>query len=180
MSAVTLPEVKSHLKISGIEDDTKLQGFIDSAESLISQRTGPLVPTAVTVRVPGATGPLSLPVLPAISLTTVTPSYGGDLDITHLDLDPVTGLVAWQGYYSSFVSYFPMAWYEVTYQAGYADPPADLLLAVKEQVRIWWEFSQRGGSRLPAQGQPEPVYMGRELHPIIEQIIAPYDHLSFA
>jgi hypothetical protein len=180
MSAVSLEDMKDHLSISSEEDDWKLQGFVDTAEVLIAHHTGPLTPTAVTVRVPGRMGPLALPVTPVISLTTVTPSYGTNLDITHLDVDPVLGLVAYQGYYSSFVSYFPMAWYQVTYQAGYATLPTPLATAVKEQVRMWWEVSQRGGRRAPSQGQEQPVYMGHELHPMVQLMLAPYDHLTFA
>lgn len=181
MSVVPLSDVKAHLEITTSTDDTKIQGFIDSAEAIIAKRVGPLSPTTVTDRVPGATGPLSLRSRPVISLTSVTPSYGSDLDVTRLDVDPLTGLVAYQGYYSSFVSYFPMAWYSVTYQAGYAELPDDIVLAIKEQVRTWWEFSQRGVGRSRGQGQDQAMYTNpNELNPIVAQLIAPYDHLSFA
>ena len=172
MTVVPLEDVKDHLKITKEDYDSKLTGYIASAEAVISQRVGPLVPTTVTERIPGATGPLSLRTRPVISLTTVTPSYGNDLDITNLDVDPVMGLVAFKGYWSSFVSYFPMAYYTITYQAGYDTLPDDLALGIKEQVRLWWEASQRGPRNSEA-----PNFT---IHPIVEQIISPYDHPVFA
>ena len=179
MSAVSLPDVKAHLGIEKDDDDTELQAILDAAEAAIAHRVGPLAPTTVTVRVPGATGPLSLPVRPVISLTSVTPSYGGALDVTRLDVDPVTGLVAYQGYYSSFVSYFPMAWYSVVYQAGFTTLPADLVLAVKELVRHLWS-PQRGPGRVPGPAVDLQPPAGYALPNRVLELLAPYQQTTFA
>lgn len=151
MSVVTVAEVKTHLNITGGSSDTELQTFLDSAEALISRRVGPLTSTATTYRVDGGTDTLSLPVTPAISLTSVTPVNGTALTLADLDLDTATGLVRYLA-----GGTFTAARYTVVYNAGRASVPDDLKMAVKELVRHLWR-TQRGSAVRPGSSDSDRV-----------------------
>lgn len=142
MSTLTLAQAKSHLNITGNTHDSDLQDVIDAAEAAISERCGPLSPTTVTARIPAA-GQLTLPVVPVISLTSVTPVDSSALTIGDLYLDADSGVVE-----HNSGSTFSARYYTVVYSAGRSEVPADLLLAVKELVRHLWE-TRRGSTRRP-------------------------------
>lgn len=146
MSTVTLAEVKAHLNIDSVAYDDELQTFIDAAEAVIVQRVGPLTATTVTARVNGGDGGLILPVLPALSVTSVTPVGGAALTVGDLYLDSASALVT---YVSG--SRFASTSYDVVYQAGRATLPADLKMAVLELVRHLWQ-TQRGSGARPGGG----------------------------
>lgn len=146
MSVVTLADVKAYLNITVATYDVELQTFIDGAESAIAKKVGPLAPTSTTRQVDGYGCELVLPVVPAISLTSVTPNTGGALVVGDLNLTPA-GVVT----YTTSQGTFPAAWYTVAYSAGRASLPSDLSLAVKEFVRHMWS-TQRGPTARPGQG----------------------------
>lgn len=143
MPVVDLPSVKIHLNITKGDHDAELVSITLAAEAAIAERVGPLVSTSVTARVRGCLPALRLPVTPAISLTSVTPVGGSALTLTDLYLDASAGLVT----YNSGDG-FPESFYDVAYQAGRAECPEDLRMAVKELVRHMWT-TQRGGSQRP-------------------------------
>ena len=143
MSVLTLAQAKTHLNISGATHDTELQTFIDAAEAVIGQRCGPLTSVATTVRLRGGGLALPLPVVPAVSLTSVTPIDQAALTLSDLYLDIKAGVVT----YNSGEA-FSARLYTVVYQAGRSTVPDDLLMAVKELVRHMWQ-TQRGTTRRP-------------------------------
>lgn len=174
MSALTLAQAKSHLNISGTTYDTELQGVIDAAEAVIAQRCGPLTPTTVTRRVEGGYG-LTLPVLPALTLTSVTPADGTALTLGDLYLDTASGVVAYNGGSGFYTRY-----YTVVYTAGRDSVPADLLFAVKELVRHLWE-TRRGPTRRPGSEPSESVPGAAYALPRrVEQMLTPHLQSGFA
>ena len=168
MSALTLDAAKAHLNINSSTNDTELQTVIDSAEAQISQTVGPLTPVARDDMVTGGVL-LVLPVSPVVSLSSVATVGAAPevVDVSGLLVDGPAGLVrALDG------SRFCAALYRVTYQAGWASVPADLLFAVKEQVRHLWQ-TQRGGIRVPEAGG-ELVQVGYAMPNRVLELIAPY------
>lgn len=150
MSVLTLADAKRHLgkSASVTTDDVELQSVIDAAEAAIGSRTGPLQPTAVTSRVRGQAPNLLLPVTPVISLTSVVAVNGGDTinvaDLTVQSSGVVEFIIGWGVAWARFW----LPYYDVTYQAGRATCPPDLLFGVKELVRHLWD-TQRGRARGP-------------------------------
>lgn len=149
-SAVDVEDVRAALRIESVGQDAELQDVLDAAEAHLARRVGPLASTATTSRVRPSGGVLVLPVLPAISLTSVTDADGTALTVGDLDLDTATGIVSYAsgGALSS-------RWYTVVYAAGYATLPEDLVLAVKELTRHLWQ-TRRGPTRPGAQAEPNP------------------------
>lgn len=143
MSVLSLPDLKAHLNITGTTHDGELSSLILAAEATITHHVGPLEPTTVTVRIDGGGSVLLLPVWPVLSLTSVTDSAGTAVTIADLYLDTAAGLVT----YNSGAR-FGSRYYTVTYQAGRATCPPDLLLAVKELARHLWA-SQRSPALYP-------------------------------
>jgi uncharacterized phiE125 gp8 family phage protein len=176
-TSVTLYEVKAHLNITNQTSDAELYAFIDAAEAAIEKRTGPIVARAVTARVSGA---MTLPVYPAISLTSVTPYASTALDVSTLYVSPA-GVVD----YLSGGGSFPARDYTITYLAGWAttaaDVPADLRLAVLEMVRVLWSTTQRGSTARPGSAPPPDAapFAGPGMDRV-EQLIAPYEMHGFA
>lgn len=143
MAVLSVDDAKAYLRITVDTYDDEIEGIVAAAEAAIAQRVGPLEPTSVTARVSGGSGSLVLPVVPAVSLTSVTP-YGGSA-LTVGDLRVNGGVVT----YADSASSFTGSTYTVVYSAGRTTCPADLLLAVKELVRHLWG-SQRGPARAGA------------------------------
>ena len=144
MTVLTLDEVKSHLNISDTGSDGELMSFAARAEAAVATRCGPLQPTTVTDRVRGYGSSLCPRVTPISTITSVTPVGGSALDVSRL----VAPSVGPRGprcieYVNGGV--FGSRWYDVTYEAGWADVPEDLRLAVLEAVRYYWQ-TQLGNS----------------------------------
>lgn len=174
MSALDLYDAKDYLNITDATDDAKLQAVIDAAESAIAARIGPLEATAVTRRVYVSGCSLVLPVLPAVSLTSVTYVGGSALILGDLYLDTASGVVT----YASQSGTFASGWYTVVYNAGYATLPDDLMLAVKELVRHLWRSQRGSGTGRPGSAPSESVPGAAYIFPIrVEQLLAP--HLAF-
>lgn len=146
MSTLPLAVAKTHLNVTGTTHDGEIQDTIDEAEAAIAERVGPLVSTPTTVRVRGVSDALVLPVIPAISLTSVTPVDGAALTLADLYLDTEAGVVT----YDSGGSFSARA-YDVVYNAGRSSCPDDLLRAIKELVRHLW-ITQRGPTGRPGSG----------------------------
>jgi hypothetical protein len=168
MSVLTLDEAKDHLNIKDSANDTKVQTYLDAAESAIGQWVGPLEPTTVTQRVCG--NQIVLNTIPAISLTSVTPTGGTAVNLSGSYVHGASGVVSWINGTS------PLAWldYDVVYVAGWADDslPADLKLAVLEMLRHLWT-SQRGGTTRPG-AQQDSTTPGYLIPNMVASLIEPY------
>lgn len=145
MSVLSVAQAKEHLNITSSDFDAELSGIIDACEDRIAADVGPLSPVATTSRVRGRSWDLTLPVTPVISLTSVTPVGGTAMDVSTLYVEPKSGVLE----FDSGFGYFPAYRYTVVYQAGRSSCPDNLLMAVKELVRLTWGGSQRGGSKRP-------------------------------
>lgn len=178
MSTLTLVAAKAHLNINVDTYDATVQAFIDAAEAMIGERVGPLASTPVTCRVKPNGCRLSLPTIPAVSLTSVTPADSAALTLSDLYLNTDAAVVT----YNSGQS-FTARYYVVVYQAGRASIPADLLLAIKEQVRGMFEASQRGdASRVGEEEYPSNTVANAEFSLSFEvsRLIAPHIQPGFA
>lgn len=143
MAALSLPDAKSHLNITTTDHDAELSDFIDAAQSRLEHDCGPFESVAKTARVRGG-DELVLPATPVVSLTSVTPVGGSALTLADLHLESASGVVSY-----NLGGSFGSARYDVVYQAGRASVPDDLLMGLKELVRLCWSGSQRGGTRRP-------------------------------
>lgn len=135
MSTVQLTLAKQFLNITTTDADIELQEMLDRAESILSERVGPLLPETVTDEVHTGPGPLVLRRYPVVSVSSAT---SGGVTVTDLDLDVDTGLL-----YGAFSPVRRSV--KVTYMIGYANLPLDLEAAVLELVGHLWS-SQRGTS----------------------------------
>ncbi len=182
MSAVQLQDVLRHMNMASLSAGTELDALADmcdSAEGAIANRCGPLEATSVTSRVPGG-DVLVLPVVPVLSLTSVTPAGGSDLTVADLIVNEASGVVE----YTSGAT-FPASRYTVTYAAGRMTLPGDLRLAVLEMTRHLW-MSQRGTT--PGLGGAFPTSTDTEFPSVagssfalpwrVEQLIAPHVTVS--
>jgi hypothetical protein len=155
MSVLTLAEAKKHLNITDGDHDAEVQSFVDAAEAALAvSRVGPIGPVPTTARVSGGGRTLLLPVAPAVSLTSVTPTGGAALTLTDLYLDKTAGTVA----YTSDAP-FTAFWYDVVYVAGRAaNDVSDYLLWVnRELLRAMWSVQRPFGGRFastPASAEP--------------------------
>jgi hypothetical protein len=169
MSVVPLPDVKAHLNIQGTGDDAELQTVIDAAEARLSLELGPLSAVTVTKRVATSGSFLLLPVAPAQTLTSITDVRASTaLDLSLVTLDEDAGIV----YYADGLTAFLSPAYDVVYEAGWATVPADILFAIKEQVRHLWE-TQRGTPLTPDDTFDTPS-VGYALPNRVLEMIAPY------
>jgi hypothetical protein len=174
VSVLTLTAAKDHLNIPTSESDAEIQSFVDSAEAAVTVRVGPLEPVSTTARVAGGGQILLLPVTPAVALTSVTPADGTALSVADLYLDQGAGTVAYTNG-SPFFAY----WYDVVYDAGRAQCPPDLLLAVKELLRDLWTTQRGKGGQLStaaSQLPPAGTFPGASLQfrPRVEALLAPH------
>lgn len=173
MSVLALADARSYLNIATSERDPELEYTIAAAEAVIAKRCGPLAATAVTSRVRGASAGLTLPTVPAISLTSVTPVGGTALSLPDLYLNTGSGRVT----YSSGAG-FSSDLYDVVYSAGRTTCPDDLLMAVRELVRHMWH-PRRGPTRRPgsepSEGTANTVLGAAYLLPFrVSELIEPH------
>ena len=160
MPVVDIPDMKAHLGQVSASAETVLAGYIDAAEARIAQDVGPLEPTTFTERVtPGRGGAtLTLTQSPLLTVVTVTTTGGTAVATDDLYLDDEVGVLEWDDGSAGFTD----SAYDVTYTAGRAAGgcPPNLVLAVKELVRVMWR-TQRGDDEpiAPAEMPPEVVFL---------------------
>lgn len=156
MSLLALSDVKPHLKIDQPTDDAVLQAKLDAAEAYVSRETngtGALASTQVTERINGGSTALVLRRRPVLSVTSVTGAGGNALVVGNLDVDTERGRI---GYDQVAPVVFPLPWYTVVYQSGYAtagDVPDDLVEAVRLMTKHFYA-TQRGSNRRSTGGDP--------------------------
>lgn len=185
MPVVDVAQVREHLSIEGTNLDTKLQPYIDGAIAAIGNLCGPLEPTTITRRVRGGgQDDLSLPVTPAISITSLTPIGGTALDTNLMYLDGEAGVVSYlsgqpfRHHYAGFRTYG----FDVVYVAGYDPCPADLVMAVLELVRDLWTPAKRGPGRPGTRGTNRTANTvpktADEMPFEVQKLIAPYIQIA--
>lgn len=170
--AVSLADVKEHLRITSDDLDAQLQKFIDRATTAMSHYVGPLVPTTVTRVLDGGEVSLILPDFPVLSLTSVGYADGSMIDLDDLDLDLSTGIVHW-GYGTAGRFTGGSRYVTATYTAGWQPVPEDLQQAVLELVRHLWE-TQRGNKPGRASGDETQSGSFGTWPPRVQELIAPY------
>jgi hypothetical protein len=150
MSMVALSDVKTHLGVAVDDTDTQLQASLDAAETWVAQTLSvgdSLASHTVTQRCTGGGLNLVLTSLPVLSVTSVTGVYSGALTLANLDVDLEHGLI---GYLPGLFVPFYDPVYTVVYSAGFATLPADLIYAVKEATRGFWQPQRGGGPSMGA------------------------------
>lgn len=173
MSVLALANVKAYLNITASASDAELQVFIDSAETGIAGKCGPLTSVSMTSRRRGGRSVILLPTRPVISVTSVIPVNGIAVDVTQLTVSPA-GVVEYLA-----GGCFGQGWFDVTYQAGRAALPADLSMGIMEHVNHLWATQRRAVQRPGADASPVPganyAFTWR-----VNELIAPYVQAGMA
>lgn len=173
--AVSLDEMKAHLRITTSAQDEELRTFLFAATAAAESWCGRLFrrQTVVEVR-SGGTSSILLDEGPALSITTVTES-GTTLAASDYYLDGQT-LTRRDGTYSAGCWLEGLGNVTVTYVAGMSTFPEDLRHGLKELVRHLWQ-TQRGNMPVPNQG-PDDVYIPGLTYTFprrVLELLSPYD-----
>lgn len=159
---VTLSDVKEHLNLdeSDTTQDAKLQGFIDAATAFIQNLTGPIVNQTFTEVHSGGGSTICVFHPPIVSVTSIV-EYVGPVGyaLTEAELgqpagaysysidDPRSGIIRrrWQG---GFAGPFIAGDHNiaVTYVGGQASVPADIRMAVLQDIAGMYQPSQLGSN----------------------------------
>lgn len=147
---ISLADAKKLLRVSTTLFDDDLRAFCESVTSFIDKYCGPMIPRLVTERHAANARTLMLKQIPVYvpagqqyKIVSITPvlTYGIPIDISQLDLDLDTGeLINKIG--------LPFYWgeYDVSYWAGRAVTPPNVLLAAQVILKHLWAM-ERGGQR---------------------------------
>jgi uncharacterized phiE125 gp8 family phage protein len=174
-----LPDLKTHLNMTGTSNDAELQDILDAAIELVENIVGPLEPGTVTEvhRATSAVSTLVLRRVPVSALTAVSARYGSTvltpLTLADYELDAATGIVRLVngGYFAGD--------YVVQYTAGFGTVPASVRLATLIIAAHLWE-TQRGAAGSPlAQQQAEydqaaPLGLGFAIPARAQSLLEPY------
>lgn len=145
-------------------DPTVLQGLIDTAESMVSQRVGPLVSASQSTITFGG---------PSFVLPTTTTAV---TSATDLDGNAVTiGFRIGVGGVVTNSSCSLGTW-TLVYTAGWVEMPAPIRTAVLELVRHLWR-PQRGTATRPVDDSPAPGYL---IPNRVRELLDPYALPGFA
>ena len=168
-NVVGLDYAKPILNFQGTVDDELLETVIGQAEAIAVEKYGPLVATALTKRVIARGGKLVLPVVPAISITSVTAVESGTVvDVTDANLVNLGAGVIMVTGVSDGVAF------DVVYQAGYSTTPEALKRAVVEVARYLWRPLQ--GPQVNGQAVDASMAALR----MADYLMAPYRMAGFA
>lgn len=159
---VTLSDVIAHLNLDDIDsdDETELQGFIDAATTFIQNATGPILYQTFTEIHSGGSPVICLFHPPVVSITSITEYIGPvGYTLTEAELgqpggayaysidDPRSGIIR-RRYSGGFVGNFAPGDHniQVTYVAGRSTVPADIRMAVLQDIAGMWQPSQQGSN----------------------------------
>ena len=166
MSVILQDEAMAYLRMSATTtnvDPTVLQGLIDTAESMVSQRVGPLASASQSTITFGG---------PSFVLPTTTTAV---TSATNLDGNAVTtGFRIGVGGVVTNSSCALGTW-TLVYTAGWAELPAPIRTAVLELVNHLWR-PQRGTAARPADDGP-PGYL---IPNRVRELLDPYALPGFA
>jgi hypothetical protein len=167
VSVILQDEAMAYLRTSATTtnvDPTVLQGLIDTAESMVSQRVGPLVSASQSTITFGG---------PSFVLPTTTTAV---TSATNLDGNAVTtGFRIGVGGVVTNSSCSLGTW-TLVYTAGWVEMPAPIRTAVLELVRHLWR-PQRGTSARPVDDSPAPGYL---IPNRVRELLDPYALPGFA
>lgn len=162
---VSLDDAKEELNITGSDDDTELQGFIDGVAEVIEFLAGPVIQAEVTETKDGGNPRVFLDKRPVLSISSVieyAPTaqtlteepLGGSYTNNGYRLDKAKGILlrTKAGSASCFVSGEQNV--TVTYTVGRNAVPAHIRSAALELIRTQWQPQQSGN--LPGVGEDEP------------------------
>lgn len=148
MTLVTLAEAKRQLDIDGAANDTELQLYVDSLDSVIEGYVGVVEPRTVTDTITGGGPALCVLHPPLLSVTSLAGGVGGAISypVGTLTVNGPAGIVG-----RLDGSCFPAGPYTVTYQAGRTAVPPTIKLAALILLQHLWR-TQYGASRVPVGG----------------------------
>lgn len=151
---VSLADARAHLDMSSTTSDEELRRFLLSASDLAERWTGRTFRRqSFTETRDGGRAALLLGHLPVISVTSVTES-GTARGAGDYTLDGPAGLL-WRGSTTSGALWAPGTQnVEVTYVAGYAEPPPAAYELVLETTRQLWETQRGASADLAGDGYP--------------------------
>jgi hypothetical protein len=143
---VTIDEVADALNLGDTDHYAELEGYIDAASAYVESWMGPM-PSATyterlnaTFRPDGSVSFLTgrFPVLAVTSIVRADPYWLTDTPVSYTTDFAVTS--------SGYISHAAVTdgWWNVTYTAGFATVPADLKLAVLEDIRGLYQPGQIG------------------------------------
>lgn len=145
----SLAEFKKHINYagSGTTDDTELTIHLTSASDWAEETIGgPLTVTPYTELTEMQSGRFFPKRRPLVSVTSITPELGSDLDpgsyVVDVDRHLVRMLYTWG---------WPCTWYTIVYTAGLSTIPERVKLAGLIVAAHLWQ-TQNGGGGLPVPG----------------------------
>ncbi len=139
---VSLAEAKAHLNLGSTVDDDELRFFLDAATELVESYTGrAFARRTLTERRSGGTRALILSRTPVLSVTTVT-ADGTAVTADSFVLNSAAGVVSYGASGSSGVWPRGDSNIEITYVAGYANPPAAARMATLRLIGHLWQRTQ--------------------------------------
>lgn len=141
---VSASQMAAHLNMTNEQagsNGPELDLVLEAATDVVENHVGPIVQRTVTEYVHAAGGALLLPSWPVVSVTSIA-----DVDEVAVD---ITDLYETGGRLSVYGSPFPLGRYLVTYEAGWATPPAALKLAVLIVAAHLWMTQRPAGGMVP-------------------------------
>lgn len=166
MSVILLDEAMAYLRMSATTtnvDPTVLQGLIDTAESMVSQRVGPLVSASQSTITFGG---------PSFVLPTTTTAV---TSATNLDGNAVTtGFRIGVGGVVTNSSCSLGTW-TLVYTAGWVEMPAPIRTAVLELVRHLWRPQLGAMARATEDNAPGYLIPNR-----VRELLDPFTLPGFA
>lgn len=171
MALLDLDDAKEQLDLLSGEDDTELLVFINGLTAVIERHTGPVEVREVVEMIEGRGISMCLTHIPALTLTSVAPTMGGDaLVLDDLVLDATKGVV-----YRKGGSFAGTLW-TVTYMAGRTIVPPTITLAARLLLAHMWR-TKNGSGRGPADdfsvSDPDPS-LGYAVPTRVLQLLEPF------
>lgn len=171
MALLDLDDAKEQLDLLSGEDDTELLVFINGLTAVIERHTGPVEVREVVEMIEGRGISMCLTHIPALTLTSVAPTMGGDdLVLDDLVLDARKGVV-----YRKGGSFAGTLW-TVTYMAGRTIVPPTITLAARLLLAHMWR-TKNGSGRGPADdfsvSDPDPS-LGYAVPTRVLQLLEPF------
>lgn len=171
MALLELDDAKEQLDLLSGEDDDELLVFINGLTAVIERHTGPVEVREVVEMIEGHGISMCLTHIPALTLTSVAPTMGGDaLDVADLVLDARKGVV-----YRKGGSFAGTLW-TVTYMAGRMIVPPTITLAARLLLAHMWR-TKNGSGRGPADdfsvSDPDPS-LGYAVPTRVLQLLEPF------
>lgn len=153
MAWISLDEVRAYADFTAATD-AQLLGFLETSVEVVESLAGKGESTTVTEYHDGGSGVIFLDEWPVLDVTTVTEIDGATSQTIAYEAEDggvfTTYGFRWvDGVLTRTSSGYPAKWgrrVKVVYEIGYATPPARMVFAVKEGVRLLWTKAQGMGA----------------------------------